>query len=39
MNIIFYSRKILTGTLYDNVDVTKLISSIKKINKTAVAIF
>ena len=34
MNIIFYSRKILTGTLYDNVDVTKLISSIKKINKT-----
>jgi len=34
MNIIFYSRIILTGTLYDNVDVTKLISSIKKINKT-----
>jgi hypothetical protein len=30
MNIQFYGRKSLTVTLYDNVDVTKLISSIKK---------
>ena len=34
MNIQFYIRKSFTLTLYDNVDVTKLISSIKKINKT-----
>jgi hypothetical protein len=34
MNITYYCRRIYTFTLYDNVDVTNLISSIKKINKT-----
>jgi hypothetical protein len=34
MNINFYCRIKFTTTLYDNVDVTKLINSITKINKT-----
>lgn len=34
MNISFYSRITFTVLLYDNVDITKLLNSIKKINKT-----
>ena len=34
MNIAFYSRITFTVLLYDNVDITKLLNSIKKIIKT-----